>query len=234
MQTRTLLVLFCLSASTVALADAAPVFFEGDCFPEEIGFERFEWHKPDRWNDDGWLIQEIEVGDGSGGPYDGQGDTYHYDLGAYAGSPFFIEWRMITNAPEEEIDPNNGAAGVILVGGSVTYYCRMSRSLAKIFRSVPDSTHYFEISPDVAHTYRLEVRGDEYYSFAIDDVIVDDGLPEAIWPTPNALLSFGSRYYLNEHITQWDYVRFGSIPEPGNGAERSCRVDLAGWKEAVR
>ena len=209
--------LLCLGVSSVASADVPPVFFEGDCFPEELGFERTTHHRPDRWIDDGWFVQEIDVGDGDGSPYSGELDTYLYDLGPYTGEPFYVEWRMITDAPNEEIDAHSGGANMILVGGDVAYRCSMASGLAGILRGYPYPIQYFEIEPGVPHTYRLEVYGAEYFSLSIDEVIVDDGLPEADWPTPDALISFGSRYYLNEHITQWDYIRFGSIPEPASG-----------------
>ena len=209
--------LLCLGVSSVASADVPPVFFEGDCFPEDLGFERQIHQDPVRWIDDGWFVQEIDVGEGDGSPFSGDHDTYVLDIGLYTGEPFYVEWRMITDAPNEEIDTHNGGAKMILVGGSVAYHCSMASGLARILRGYPYPTQYFEIEPGVPHTYRLEVYGAEYFSLSIDDVIVDDGLPEADWPTPTALISFGSLYYLNEHTTQWDYVRFGSIPEPATG-----------------
>lgn len=196
------------------LADASAVMYEGNVFPEDAGFERFATYDPDRWIDDGWFVQEIEQGAGPGGPFGGERDTYHYDLPAFAGEPFFIEWRLLTDAPNSEVDGHNGAAILVLVGGPVTYHFNIASGLARILRGYPYPTLYFDIAPGVPHTYRLEVYRGDYFEFTIDGAVKDAGFPEDDFPTADALLSFGSRYYLSPHTTQWDYVRFGTIPEP--------------------
>ena len=76
---------------------------------------------------------------------------------------------------------------------------------------------YYDIQPGVPHTYRLEVYGGDYFEFQIDGVVMDSGEPEAVWPTPDALLSWGTSYYRAESTSEWDYVRFGTIPEPATG-----------------
>jgi hypothetical protein len=96
----------------------------------------------------------------------------------------------------------------------VRYHFNMADGLARILRGYPFPTEYFEVEPGVPHTYRLEVYGGDYFEFLIDSEVADSGLPEDVWPTPDALLSWGSQYYLSPHTAQWDYVRFGSIPEP--------------------
>jgi len=78
----------------------------------------------------------------------------------------------------------------------------------------------------VPHTCRLEVYGTEYFESSIDSVVMDAGLPEDTFPTADALLGFGARYYLSPHTSRWDYVRFGTIPEPGTGV---LLLVGAGW-----
>ena len=62
--------------------------------------------------------------------------------------------------------------------------------------------------------YRLDVYGGDWFEFRIDDDLLFADLPESVFPTPDALMSFGTRYYRSESTGAWDYVRFGTIPEP--------------------
>jgi hypothetical protein len=43
-------------------ADAALISYEGDIFPEEMGFERSQSYDPDRWIEDGWFVPEMGLG----------------------------------------------------------------------------------------------------------------------------------------------------------------------------
>ena len=204
-------------ATLVPLARGDVVNYDGSVFPEQAGFERFPTYEPDRWIDDGWFVHHMDVGDGPGGPFGGERDYYHYDLSVFQGEPFFIEWRMITDAPDSEVDGHTGGALLVLVGGPVVYHFGMASGLARILRGYPYPTLYFDIEPDVPHIYRLDVFAGDYFEFRIDGAVMDSGEPEDVFPTSDALLSFGAAYYLAEHTTQWDYVRFGTIPEPATG-----------------
>ena len=63
-----ILILACAWLPMQQSAATPVVYFEGDCFPEELGFERITLHDPERWIEDGWFVQEIRVGDGPDGP----------------------------------------------------------------------------------------------------------------------------------------------------------------------
>ena len=104
----------CISCSA---ADASIVKYECNTFPEELGFERIQVYDPEAWIEEGWLFQHIDVGGGTGGEYDGDYDVYERELVSFAGSPFFIEWRLVTDAPNSEVDVRNAGAAVILLGG---------------------------------------------------------------------------------------------------------------------
>ena len=97
--------------------NANVVQYDCNVLPEEAGFERNAVYDPEGWIQDGWFLQSIDVGQGTGGAYDGDYDAYHYDLTPFIGFPFFIEWRMMTDAPNSEVDVRNGGAFVVLVGG---------------------------------------------------------------------------------------------------------------------
>lgn len=198
-------------------ADAALLSYEGDIFPEDMGFERFHIYEPERWIDDGWFFQHIDADGASGGPYDGDYDRYEHDLSAFVGDPFFVEWCLMSDAPDSEVHFHNGGARMILNAPGLTYHFNMSSGLALILRGYPYPTEYFDIEPGVPHSYRLEVYGGDYFEFRIDGAVMDFGEPEDVFPTPDAELFFGARYYQSEHTTQWDYVHFGAIPEPTTG-----------------
>jgi hypothetical protein len=193
------------------------VSYEGYGLPEEMGFTRVTQYDPERWTEEGFFYQQIDVGGGTGQPYDGDYDDYRWPLSSYVGAPFFAEWRVETNAPDSEVDWHNGGAFVVAYGGGVNYHFNMAAGLARILRGYPYPTQYFEIEPGVPHTYRLEVYGGDYFELRIDGAIMDAGEPEDVFPTPTAEIFFGARYYQSEHTTQWDYVRFGTIPEPATG-----------------
>jgi len=203
------------AASQCSLADA--VLYEGDVLPEDAGFTRVTYYDPERWLDDGWFFQRIDQGGGSGGPYDGDYDDYRWDIAPFSGSPFFLEWRLLTDAPNSEVDWHHGGAIVVVYGGGVNFHFNMASGLALILRGYPYPTLYFDIQPGVPHTYRLEVYGGDYFEFRIDGTVMDSGTPEAPFPNPYAELIFGALYYQSSHTSRWDYVRFGTIPEPGTG-----------------
>jgi hypothetical protein len=190
------------------------ISYEGSQFPETEGFTREVQYDPVRWTADGWFYQEIDVGGGTGQPYDGDLDLYRQSLAAFPDTSFVLEWRMLTDAPDSEVDWHNGGAAIILVGGGVRYHFNMASGLTLILRGYPYPTQYFEIEPGVPHTYRLEVYDADYFEYRIDDEIMDFGVPEGLFPNPQASILFGARFYQSGHTTQWDYVRYTGIPEP--------------------
>jgi hypothetical protein len=198
-------------------AAASGAWFEGNEFPDEVGWLRQGSLTAERELSDGWFVQEIE------GWYDppvmngGDSDYYHKYLAEYEGKPFFAEWRIINDAPSGEIDNHNGAALMVLVGGPVTYHFNMANGLARLIRGIQFTDLYFLIEPDTAHTYRLEVFAGDWFELWIDGILAAEDVPEGTFPTSDALLGFGGHYYLAGHTTRWDYVRFGAIPVDGSG-----------------
>ena len=85
-RTRMCLVL-CLLPLAPAQALGGVIWYEGDVFPEDFGFERVVHYDPERWIDNGWFFQEIGVGGGTGEPYSGDYDDYRWPLSSFAGSP---------------------------------------------------------------------------------------------------------------------------------------------------
>ena len=202
--------------ASAAVTHAAEVCYDGTVFPEEAGFARAGTFDADRSVADGVFSHHVELGQWDPPPY-GEQDFYRFDLDEFVGRPFFAEWRMTSDAPRSEVDENNGAGLIVFTGGGVGYHFNMASDFARILRGYPFPTIYFDIEAGVPHTYRLEVYGADYFEFQIDGLVVDSGLPEAEFPSSDALMSFGTRFYMDESTSNWDYVRFGTIPEPATG-----------------
>ena len=191
------------------------ITYDANVFPEVAGFTRAGTQDADRWLSDGWLHQRVDLGVWDPPPY-GESDYYRHDVASFMDAPFFIEWRMISDAPASEVDHQNGGSLVVLVGGPVTYHFNISSTLVQFYTGHFPNL-YFTVDPAVAHVYRLDVFGADWFEFRIDDDLLFADVPESVFPTPDALMSFGTRYYRAESTGSWDYVKFGAIPEPATG-----------------
>lgn len=205
--------IFTVGVVVFCAATAVASWYEGNAFPEEEGWIRQGSETALRDLDDGWLVQEIQPWYDPPVMNGGDSDYYLQYLAQYQGAPFFAEWRMMSDAPPAEVDHHNGAALMVLVGGPVTYHFNVANGLVQFYTGYFPNL-YFNVEPDVLHTYRLEVSGADWFEFYIDGVLVAADVPEADFPTPDARMSFGGRYHLAGHTTRWDYVRYGAIPEP--------------------
>jgi hypothetical protein len=189
--------------------------YEGTAFPEDAGFTRAGTQDADRWVADGCLHQYVKLGIWEPPPY-GESDYYRYELSSFAERPFFIEWRMVSDAPSSEVDHQNGASLVVLVAGPVTFHFNMANALVQFYTGYYPNV-YFIIERNVPHTHRLEVFGGEWFGLWIDGVLEAADVPEDVFPTSDALMSFGTRYYRAESTSAWDYMRYGRIPADGSG-----------------
>jgi len=209
----TVMLLFCTSRAP----NAGVTCYEGNVFPEEVEWMRQGSGTALRWLEGSWFVQEIRAWYDPPVMTGGDHDSYLAHLSAYAGAPFFAEWRMMSDAPASEVDHHNGAALLTMVGGPTTYHFNMANGLARLIRGYQFPGLYFFIEPDVPHIYRLEVFGGDWFELWIDGILAAADVPEGIFPTPDALMSFGGLYYLSGHTTRWDYVRYGRIPLDGSG-----------------
>ncbi|MCH7526818.1 MAG: hypothetical protein IID39_05220, partial [Planctomycetes bacterium] len=87
----------------------------------------------------------------------------------------------------------------------------------RIWRSNKIPFVFVDIETGIPHTYRIEHYTDELYIYYIDDEIVDSGVPEGDFPNASARIIWGSLMWWTPSTNEWDYVRYGTIPEPGSG-----------------
>ena len=203
----------------VTMADV--VVYDGDVLPEELGWEREFGGSPgcDRWVEDGWFYLFCDLPKGWEGPC-GDTDYYRKPIGEFAGEqPFFVEWRAETDCPGSILEVSGTAAALSAYsGGAGSYHTTFTDDRVRlIWGGIPGGLIYLDIPPGMPHTYRVETYGEEWFAWYIDGEVVNDGVPEYQYPTAESGIIWGSRHYLFDTLTRYDYVRYGTIPADGSG-----------------
>ena len=197
-------------------AYGAAFAFEGDAFPEDVGWVRGGTFDADRFLQDGWFIQQVDLGVWEPPP-GGEQDSYTHSLGQFIGAAALsVEWRVATDAPRTEINGVGGGA-FVLTGGPVMYHFTMAEDQIRLVRGVPFENIWVDIEPGIPHTYRLEVFGADEFRWYIDDDLILSDVPEGCLLVSDASVNFRAKYYLSPSRTSWDYIRIGTIPEPAAG-----------------
>ncbi len=201
----------------VAIARADVFSYECTSLPAEAGWEVInEACDAEQWLDDGWLLQHVEPG--CGGPPGGGQFDYNRSIEEFIGAPgFFIEWRVETDGDQSEIDGTAPALVSAWSFGSVLYHFTIAKDQVRFLRDTLLPILWIDIEPDVPHTYRLELFGEDLYIWYIDGEVIDSGVPEAAYPSSTPSIGWRAKAWFLESTTQWDYIRYGTIPEPGSG-----------------
>ncbi|MEK6676903.1 MAG: hypothetical protein AABZ47_14780 [Planctomycetota bacterium] len=199
--------------ATITTSKAQVVTYEGTVFPEARGWQRLSAAAPKRQLEDGWLIQSL--------PNPAR-DSYRYNIGGMTSlvGRFFVEWRVVTDNPEWLIDEWQVPA-VVSAGGraGVLHHTVMTESAAVLLRDISIPRVIAPISVSEPHTYRIELFADKYIWY-IDGVVTDSGIPEGVYPDPDAFLIWGAEVSHNDAppaTTAWDFVRAGRIPDDASG-----------------
>ena len=182
-------------------------------FPERVGWIRI--HQPflaDRWLDDGWLFQNPELVD-EGPVIFGEDDFYRRDIPELADDAidnFFLKWMVETDGPQAfgAVAPCSMVAGGI---SGVLYHFTIAKDKVQLKRDSQIPLVFFDIEPDVPHTYRLELQPGTYTVY-IDGEVVDAGVSEGPYPTADSTIVFGARAAIEASVTRWNFVRLGQIP----------------------
>ena len=211
-------VLISLSGAQVR---AAVIAYEGDGFPEQMApaWERSTYCSPVRWIEQSWLIQQLDAPGECNPPPGGDLDRYLASLAPFTNAPsFFVEWRIQTDGDRSEI-PFTAPSSLVLGGsGPVGYHFTIARDQIRFIRDNFAPVLYIEIAPDQAHTYRLELYGITAYAWYVDGDMIDSGVPEGQFPSAvSDVLSMRAKSQSLPNTTRWDYIRFGSIPQPASG-----------------
>lgn len=196
-------------------AHGGTVSFEGNTFPDDVGWIRSDrLYLADRSLNGGAFVQSPRIMDVNG--YDvGQDDFYTFSLGDFAGSEtFFAEWRMETTGSRDEIVAVGPAAFVLSGSVGILYHFTIASDRVLLIRDSFVPAVWVDVDPGIPHDYRLNLFGEDLYEFYIDDHLIDFGIPEGAFPTADSVIAFGARSVHVDSDTSWDYIRFGTIPEP--------------------
>ena len=220
--------LLCLASCAVAFAAATAfgepywIAWEGDDFPENQGWERRYGNWDGEWQ--GQANRTLEDGILT---IDSMHDVGVYDfyriispgqIDPGPGEMFVAEWRLKVNdiAGPWRYDPEVAIASD--EEGNVSFVFNQTEIHATYGESY--SATY---SPGVYHTFRFESRDMQTYNMFIDG--------ELAWSAPFKSLGGGSEVLWGDGIrgmssnAQWDYFRFGVVPEPSS----AILCGTAGW-----
>ncbi len=171
---------------------------------------------PDEWVDEGWFFQHVETCPDSDPPV-GQQLSYIRSLSNFIGvATFFVEWVMESTGDRSEF--LYGAPSTLVAGsnGPTNYNFWMASDQVKFFRDARLPILFFDVEPNLDHTLRLELR-EGSYKFFIDAWLVDEGIPEGPYPSSNPRIAFRAKKKFVDSTARWNYIRYGTIPEPGSG-----------------
>jgi hypothetical protein len=204
------------------VAQAQVVIYEGSTFPKDEGWERIVFTDVSRSLIGGFLVQYVDEPN--------EVDSYRKLLHDFAGvSGFFIEWRVESDAPKSILD-RSGVPVVLVAGGksAAFYHTTITDSRVQLFRDTSIPLVFIDIEPNVAHTYRLELSGDQSYAWYVDARVVESGVPHGTYPNADSRITWGTRRQRFDSTTRWDYVRYGVIPQDASGDfDTSASVDLS-------
>lgn len=192
--------------------------YECDSFPVDGSWEVLQnWCDPMEWVDQGHFYQQTDFCDGYDPP-EGQQSSYTRSLDEFIGSQaFFMEWRVRTDGDRSEILYSAPAAFSVWSIGGVNYRFSIAADQVLFVRDNLLPIVWFDVTPALAHTYRLEMYGGAWYSLYVDGTVLDSGMPEGPYPSNSPAVNFRAKAQFVESTTVWDYVRWGDIPADGSG-----------------
>ncbi|MCH8879343.1 MAG: hypothetical protein IID34_05605 [Planctomycetes bacterium] len=195
-------------------------------FPDEVGWERdFTLFPADRWLENGWLVQFAEIVD-PGPPEEVERDSYRRSIAEFSGSPtLFVEWTMFTDGPREGIE--SVAPAALVAGGQmgIIYHFTIAEDQIRFIRGSQFPVLWIDIEPEIFHTYRIELYADELYVWYIDGEMIDSGVPEGAYPTPDSKITFRGKAAGEDVFVWWEYIRYGVIPEDGGDFNSNGEID---------
>ncbi len=202
-----LLVAICISAP--AVAEPYWIAWEGDDFPENQGWERVwgNWDGPYegdgaiRTLNDGVMTIDSLYDDGV---YDAARIERPGQMDPDPNETFVVEWRLKIDEAHVT-DPLVGFSSDDAWNVVFVYEHDHLRSLYEGSASIP-----FE--PNMFHEYRLESTDMRTYRLFIDDECAREGYLIHLLHCSDIAWGDGTQGGAGLH--EWDYFRFGVIPEP--------------------
>lgn len=211
---------FLASAVLAQTAFCQEILYEGDVFPESVGWERLGTEDADRWLDQGWLHHSVD--EGVWPPCNiCEIDFYQQPLAELAGTcpgGIILEWVVETDVPSALLDESGIATVVSAWGtGAALYHFTITDERVQFLRDTIIPLIFVDISPSTAHVYRLELCNQPFceenlYAFYLDNELIDSGVAQARYPNPDSNLIWGTRHNVYPNTVRWDFVRVQCLP----------------------
>lgn len=190
-----------------ARADQYWIAFEGDALPEEVGWTRFNFG-------DGPAERSIQDGifriDSRASYQISDYYQINREVNPAPGELFIAEWRMrsLENdgfSPDAEVVIAPDQEGTLGIG----HYPDRLVSTREGWSEA--------VTAGIFHSYRIESTDMVQYSAYIDDQFVWNGQWD-LNSLNRSFFAFGDVVRGVRSVSEWDYVRFGVIPEPSTSA----------------
>ncbi|MEW6198463.1 MAG: hypothetical protein AB1601_07360 [Planctomycetota bacterium] len=187
------------------------IAYEGNDFPENEGWLRWTGGGGgQRSIEDGWFVLDTRA---SLGIYDYYEKRLGGALDPGPGETFVMQWRLLVGELQGRKDP---VAGVFSDEKWAVGFEYASDALWSVFE--PGVNYPFE--PGIPHTYELrsdDMRTDRLY---VDDLLALEG---SFWLSlTSPRVGWGDGIKGAASLSQWDYVRFGVVPEPATVITDVC------------
>lgn len=202
-------------------ARAEPFWIEYDAscgqFPEEVGWDRLAMGGGARRSlEDGALRLDSLA---STSIIDCYGISHPVDLGP--GESFVLEWRLRVNEVYGLADPPVKPVMAVFFAG----YGRVTLEYSETsLYSLLEFT-WIDFDPHAFHDYSLATSDLLTYTLRIDGSAAHTG--PLVTPCSVSSVDWGDSVTGSSSLSDWDYVRFGVIPEPSSVLLTTCAC-LAG------
>lgn len=209
-------VLFAVTCAATARADLYWVSYEGNDLPENEGWTHTPGNPPaERSIDDGSLFIDSRV---PGGTTDGNAMYRPDGFDPGPGEMFVMQWRIkVHESPLWDAGVFFSSDELFAVGFGFSENSMISDYEPSI---------RIEYAPGVYHSFELRSEDMRHYVLTMDGAPVIDGVFSESFYGPS--LGFGD-LASPESLGQWDYFRFGVVPEP-----ESLMLALAGCALLMR
>jgi len=206
-------------AMSPAAADQFWVTYEGNDFPENEGWERHVYGGgAERYLQDGSLVLDGRATTAISDFYRG-----YMPVEPTPGDGLCVEWEVAISDVTGAFDP--GVLVFVAGRGNVFLVYRNDR-----LYSLLEST-WVEFTPGLPHAYQLASTDLVNYSLYIDGTL--SAMGQFIGVAEASFVSWGDETQGASSLSSWDYVRFGSVPEP-SGALLFGLAGLAASERATR
>ena len=197
-----------IAETSIASAEPYWIAYEGDDFPENVGWYRI-YGNEDGWHGGG---AERSIEDGvfvlDSLRHDKIYDFYEISrpIDPGPGETFLAEWRIQI----DESDPYYDAA-VVIARDEPAGHISIKYEVDLV--TIATDGVALPIEPGVFHTYRIESSDMVSFELFIDGLLAHNGVFDDV-SLLKSFVRYGDGIQGSASLSRWDYFRFGAVPEP--------------------